>query len=204
MLKTEKLELLQQKVCSCTKCPDLVASRTQTVFGEGNPNTRLVFLGEGPGKNEDQQGRPFVGKAGQLLDNIIQACGWKREDVFILNVVKCRPEHNRVPTPAEAANCRPFLDLQLKIIRPEIIVCLGATAAQNLLSTNISVTRLRGSWYDYINGDMKARVRVTLHPAYLLRNPKAKPDCWQDMQAVIEELKRGKEDESEKCVAING
>lgn len=188
MQKIQMLQMLNEKVCNCTKCPDLVASRSRTVFGEGNHDTRVVFCGEGPGKTEDQEGRPFVGKAGQLLDGIIKSCGWKREDVYLLNAVKCRPEYNRTPWPQEAANCRPFLNLQLKIIRPDIIVCLGATAAQNLLGVTDGVNKLRNSWYNYTNGPVKAKVRVTFHPAYLLRNPDDKPKVWDDMKAVLAEL----------------
>lgn len=183
------LALLNEKVCKCEKCPELVSSRRQTVFGEGSPNTRIVFMGEAPGRTEDREGRPFCGDSGRLLDNIIKACGWGREDVFILNTVKCHPEHNRAPSKEEAANCRPFLDLQLKVIRPEVIVCLGGVAAQNLLQTDLSVNNLRNSWYSYTNGDFTAKVRVTFHPAYLIRNPKDKDKAWEDMQAVIEELR---------------
>jgi uracil-DNA glycosylase len=186
MQKSEMLTLLDQKVCACTKCPDLVASRKQTVFGEGNPDATVVFMGEAPGRTEDEEGRPFCGQAGKLLDNIIKSCGWERQDVYILNTVKCHPEHNRVPSPEEATNCRGFLDLQLKVINPKIIVCLGATAAQSLLNINQPVSKLRNSWYHYL----KAKVRVTFHPAYLLRNPKEKTKTWEDMQAVLDELKK--------------
>jgi DNA polymerase len=185
MKKSEALQMIQEKVCNCTKCPDLVASRRQTVFGSGNPGARLVFLGEAPGRTEDEEGIPFVGAAGKLLNIMLENYEMKREDVYILNVVKCHPEHNRVPSPEEAANCRPFLDLQLKVIKPKVIVCLGATAARNLLNTKDSVNNLRGSWYNY----NEARVRVTFHPAYLLRNRAEKGKAWEDMKAVMEELK---------------
>lgn len=187
MEKSEMLTLLKERVCQCEKCPDLVASRRQTVFGEGNPNSPIVFCGEAPGKNEDEQGRPFVGRAGELLNIIIEKCGWKREDVY----VKCHPDHNRVPTDEESANCRPFLDLQLKVINPKVIVCLGATAAQNLLKTKEAVSKLRNAWYNYNTGTVNAKVRVTFHPAYLLRNPAEKTKVWDDMQAVLAELKNG-------------
>lgn len=188
MTKTEMLTLLGNKVRLCEKCPDLVASRRQPVFGEGSSNTRIVFMGEAPGRTEDKEGRPFCGESGRLLDNIIKACGWRREDVYILNTVKCHPDWNRTPTQEEACNCRPFLDLQLKIIRPEIIVCLGAVAAQNLLGTTESVNQLRNRWHEYSHPPVQAKVRVTFHPAYILRNPADKSKVWEDMKAVLGEL----------------
>lgn len=184
MNKAKRLQLLNEKVCNCTKCPDLVSSRTRTVFGEGNPNSRIVFCGEAPGRTEDELGRPFVGRAGELLNILLNNCGLNREDVYILNIVKCRPEYNRVPTPQESKNCRPFLDLQLKTISPKIIVCLGATAAQNLLGVKTAVNNLRGNWFDYNN----SKVRVTFHPAYLLRNPSEKAKAWDDFQVIKGEL----------------
>lgn len=189
MQKQEMLRLIQEKVTVCTKCPDLVNSRRQTVFGEGNPNADIVFCGEAPGKTEDETGRPFVGRAGELLDILIQNCGWQRQDVFILNICKCRPEYNRTPTKEEADNCRPFLDLQLKVINPKIIVCLGATAAQNLLKTTDSVNKLRGLWYNYVNSHVNAKVRVTFHPAYLLRNPADKEKAWDDFREILNQWK---------------
>lgn len=180
MNKKDMLELLQEKVCRCEKCPDLVASRRQTVFGEGNPDAKLVLVGEAPGKTEDETGRPFVGKSGELLNIMLGNIGLKREDVFILNTVKCRPEHNRAPLPEEAANCRPFLDLQLKVINPKIIVCLGAVAAKNLLNTQNSLNKMRGTWYNHAN----YKVRVTFHPAYLLRSPSEKSKAWEDFEAI--------------------
>lgn len=202
MTKLQMLKMLKDKVCQCTKCPELVASRKQIVFDNidyensdlnsqlakgGNPNADLVFLGEAPGRTEDEIGKPFVGKAGQLLDVLISNIGLRREDVYILNVVKCHPDNNRAPYPEEAANCRPFLDLQLKVIHPRIIVCLGGVAAQNLLNTKDGVNRLRGSWYNYAN----AKVRVTFHPAYLLRNPKEKQQAWADFGVIAEEYRNG-------------
>lgn len=182
MNRRQMLDMLQEKVCACSKCPDLTASRTQHVFGTGNPDAKIVFLGEAPGKTEDETGVPFVGKAGEVLNVLLTNCGLKREDVYILNTVKCRPERNRVPYPEERANCRSFLDLQLKVIGPRVIVCLGATAAQSLLNTKESVNNLRGSWYNYAT----AKVRVTFHPAYLLRNPSDKKRAWEDFQVIAE------------------
>lgn len=192
MQNSEKLAVLQEKVCECTKCPDLVANRTQTVFGVGNPDADIVFCGEGPGKDEDTQGVPFVGRAGKLLTNILNATGLEREDVYILNIVKCRPPGNRNPTPEEAENCRPFLDLQLKVINPKYIVCLGAVASQNLLGVETPIGAMRGNWFDYQMPPVNAKVLCTWHPAYLLRNSEAKKDTWNDLQLLIKEI--GKED----------
>jgi DNA polymerase len=154
------------------------------VFGVGNPNARLCFLGEAPGADEDRQGEPFVGRAGQLLNKIIEACRMKREDVYICNILKCRPPGNRNPLPAEAANCRGFLDRQLELLAPEFICCLGAVAAQNLLATQQTIGKLRGSVHSY----RSAKVVCTYHPAYLLRNPSAKKDAWEDMQLLMREM----------------
>lgn len=180
------LEMVQEKIRQCTKCPELVQNRINTVPGEGNTNAKLVFIGEAPGATENQTGRPFVGKAGQLLDVLLENCGIKRDEVFILNTICCKPEHNRIPYHDEMANCRPFLDLRLKVIDPRIIVCLGATAAKSLLGETNSVNNLRNEWYNYGN----ARVRVTFHPSYLLRNPADKKKAWDDFQ-VIKEAYRG-------------
>jgi uracil-DNA glycosylase family 4 len=144
MEKRRMLELLAEKVSGCTKCQELTYCRRQTVFGEGSPDARIVFIGEAPGETEDETGRPFVGKAGQLLTNIITAMGFRRDDVFIMNIIKCRPPNNRTPEPQEASNCRPYLDLQLKIINPDYIVCLGNVAAQNLLGIDTPITYLPG------------------------------------------------------------
>jgi DNA polymerase len=180
----DELELIRRDVAACMRCRELCSSRTQTVFGVGNPQARLCFLGEAPGADEDRQGEPFVGRAGQLLNRIIEACTMKREDVYILNILKCRPPGNRAPMPDEAANCREFLDRQLAIIRPEFICCLGAVAAQNLLETTTSISRLRKRFFDYKG----SRVMCTYHPAYLLRNPAAKKDTWEDMQMLMREM----------------
>lgn len=178
------LEILKGEVCACTKCPELATTRTQTVFGVGNPRARLCFLGEAPGADEDRLGEPFVGRAGQLLNKIIEACRLKREDVYILNVIKCRPPGNRNPTPEEATNCRPYLNRQLELIQPEFICCLGSVATQNLLATTESMGRMRGRVHTY----QSIKVVCTYHPAYLLRNPAAKKDTWEDMKLLMREM----------------
>ncbi|MGD9721828.1 MAG: uracil-DNA glycosylase family protein [Pirellulales bacterium] len=177
----DSLAVIQQEVAACRLCDELANSRTQTVFGVGNPHARLCFLGEAPGADEDRQGEPFVGRAGQLLTKIIEACTFKRSDVYILNVLKCRPPSNRTPLPHEVANCRGFLDRQLALIKPEFLCCLGAVAAQTLLQTDTPIGRMRGKMLDYRG----IRVVCTYHPAYLLRNPAAKKDCWDDMKLLL-------------------
>jgi uracil-DNA glycosylase len=178
------LEVLREEVVGCTRCAELACTRKQTVFGVGNPQARLCFMGEAPGADEDRLGEPFVGRAGQLLDKIIAACKLKREEVYICNVLKCRPPGNRNPLPEEAANCRRFLDRQLELIQPEFICCLGAVAAQNLLGTPLSIGKLRGKVHTYRG----AKVVCTYHPAYLLRNPAAKKDAWEDMKFLMREM----------------
>jgi DNA polymerase len=178
------LEVLAQEVAACTLCDELASTRTQTVFGVGDPRARLCFMGEAPGADEDQQGEPFVGRAGKLLNKIIEACGLRREDVYILNTLKCRPPGNRIPTPTESQNCRPFLNRQLELIEPEFICCLGAVAAQNLLETTVPIGKLRGSVHAYRG----IKVVCTYHPAYLLRNPAAKKPTWEDMQMLLGEM----------------
>jgi DNA polymerase len=177
----DSLEDLQAAVAACAKCAELARTRTQTVFGVGNPHARLVFLGEAPGADEDRQGEPFVGRAGQLLNKIIEACTLRREDVYIMNILKCRPPGNRTPLPTEAGNCRSFLDRQLALIQPEFICCLGACAATNLLGATSSIGKLRGRVLEYRG----AKVVCTYHPAYLLRNPSAKRETWEDMQLLM-------------------
>ncbi len=176
--QTEGLLQLAEIVCVCDRCPELAERRTQTVFGVGHPNARIMFIGEAPGADEDRQGEPFVGAAGQLLDRIIDACELKREDIYICNVLRCRPPGNRNPLPQEAANCREYLDGQIRIVNPEFIVCWGTVAAQNLLNETRPVGKLRGQFLNH--GD--ARVLCTYHPSYLLRNPSAKKQVWEDMQ----------------------
>jgi DNA polymerase len=178
------LEVLQHEVAGCALCTELAATRTQTVFGVGNPQARLCFLGEAPGADEDRRGEPFVGRAGQLLDKMIVACHMQREDVYILNILKCRPPGNRNPLPDEAQNCRRFLDRQLELISPEFICCLGAVAAQNLLNTTESIGRMRGKVLAYRG----AKVVCTYHPAYLLRNPSAKTYAWDDLKFLMREM----------------
>lgn len=175
------LEVLQRLVAACTRCDELARTRTQTVFGAGNPHAELCFMGEAPGADEDRTGMPFVGRAGQLLTDIIHACKLKREDVYILNTIKCRPPGNHNPMPHEAANCRGFLERQLELIRPQYICCLGAVAAHNLLQTQTTIGRLRGKFHT-VNG---IKVVCTYHPAYLLRNPSAKRCTWEDMKMLM-------------------
>ena len=188
---------MQNKVAVCSRCPDLCEGRKNTVFGEGNPNADVVFIGEGPGKDEDASGRPFVGAAGQFLDKIIKACGWRREDVYIMNVVRCRPPGNRVPTDEEAANCSQFLKLQLRIIQPKVIVCLGATACKHILGFEARMGSYRGEWFEYKDGPLTAKVRCTYHPSYILhiedaaRKKEEKDKIWEDMKSVIGELALG-------------
>lgn len=178
------LATLAAEVAACTLCDELAEKRTQTVFGVGNPRARLCFLGEAPGADEDRQGEPFVGRSGQLLTKIIEACQMRREDVYILNTLKCRPPGNRNPTPAESQQCRPFLNRQLELIQPDFICCLGAVAAQNLLETSEPIGSLRGRLHDYRG----IQVVCTYHPAYLLRNPAAKPQVWDDMKFLMREM----------------
>ncbi len=178
------LDLICGQVKGCERCRELATTRTQTVFGVGDPNSRLCFMGEAPGADEDRQGEPFVGRAGQLLNKIIEACGLRRQDVYILNTLKCRPPGNRNPLPDEVANCREFLNRQLDVIQPEYICCLGLVAAQALLGTDSSMGKLRKRFFDYRG----SRVLCTYHPAYLLRNPSAKKDVWEDMQLLLKEM----------------
>ena len=176
------LAVLRDEVAACTRCDELAGTRTQTVFGVGNPNARLCFLGEAPGADEDRLGEPFVGRAGKLLTKIIEACTLRREEIYILNVLKCRPPSNRNPSPTEAANCRGFLDRQLELIEPEFLCCLGSVAAQTLLETTESIGSLRGRFHEY----QGIQVVCTYHPAYLLRNPPAKKQVWEDMKMLMQ------------------
>lgn len=177
------LKELEEEFHQCTRCP-LSATRTQVVFGSGNPKARLMFVGEAPGIDEDKQGLPFVGAAGQLLTKIIQAMKLKREDVYIANCLKCRPPQNRSPLPTEILTCRPILDRQISIVRPEIICALGKFAAQTLLHTEDPISRLRGRFFERDG----VRIMPTFHPAYLLRNPSDKKLVWEDMQKIMKEL----------------
>ncbi len=186
--RRQALTLLAAEVKKCTKCAALCSTRTQTVFGDGGPGVELCFIGEAPGADEDAQGLPFVGAAGQLLNKIIQACGLKREEVYICNIIKCRPPANRTPLPNEAANCRDFLERQLQLVQPKYICALGGCAATNLLGTTLSLGKLRGKLHDYHG----IPVLVTYHPAYLLphRNPGAKKDVWEDMKFLLTAMGR--------------
>ena len=179
-----ELTVLNDAVKACTQCEELCANRTQTVFGVGNVAPRLAFLGEGPGADEDRLGEPFVGAAGQLLNKIIGAMKLSREEVYILNTVKCRPPGNRNPSETELSNCFGYAVRQLEILQPEFIVCLGSVAARTLLKTQKSIGRMRGQFYDYRD----SRVVVTYHPAYLLRTPSAKVQVWEDMKMVMAEM----------------
>jgi uracil-DNA glycosylase family 4 len=182
--RRQLLEELNDQVRGCKLCALLAKTRMQTVFGVGNPLARVVFFGEAPGADEDRQGEPFVGRAGQLLTKIIEACTWKRDDVYILNVLKCRPPDNRNPDPEETANCRPFFERQLEILRPKYIVCVGTVPGQALLETTESVGKLRGRFHRYRD----SKVLVTYHPSYLLRNPSAKKYVWDDMQILLKDM----------------
>jgi uracil-DNA glycosylase len=182
--RQQLLDDLNAKVRGCTLCRELACTRTQTVFGVGHAKPRVVFFGEAPGADEDRQGEPFVGRAGQLLTKIIEACGWARSDVYIMNVLKCRPPDNRNPLPQETDNCRQYFERQFEILRPEYIVCAGTIPAQALLETDISVGKLRGRFHKYRN----STVLVTYHPSYLLRNPSAKKYVWDDMQMLLKEM----------------
>jgi uracil-DNA glycosylase len=175
------LAILRDEVAACTRCSELAAGRTQTVFGVGPAAARLCLFGEAPGADEDASGIPFVGRAGQLLTKIIEACTLTRDEVYILNVLKCRPPGNRQPSPDEVANCRGYFERQLAIIQPEFICCLGTSAAQALLQTTEPIGKLRRRWFDYGS----ARVICTYHPSYLLRNPAAKRDVWDDMKVLM-------------------
>ena len=179
------LESIRTEIGDCQRCK-LAPKRTNIVFGSGNPSAELVFVGEAPGYDEDQQGLPFVGRAGQLLTKIIESINLKREDVYICNVLKCRPPENRNPEPDEVASCNPFLKKQLATIRPKIVCCLGTFAAQTVIQTASSISRLRGQFFD-IDG---MRVIATFHPAYLLRSPDKKREVWEDMKQIRAELFR--------------
>jgi uracil-DNA glycosylase len=181
-----RLDVLSDSIKGCTKCA-LHAGRTQTVFARGSGASGLCFVGEGPGADEDQQGFPFVGKAGQLLDKMIGAMGFSRDEVYVCNIVKCRPPNNRKPEPEEMTTCMPYLVEQLAILQPQVIVALGATAVQGLFGTNEGITRLRGRWKLYQG---QVPVMPTFHPAFLLRDPERKKEVWDDLQAVLRQMGR--------------
>ncbi|HEX5606138.1 MAG TPA: uracil-DNA glycosylase [Candidatus Binatia bacterium] len=185
-LVASTLEELRAAIGDCRRCK-LCSGRTHLVFGVGNPRAELMFVGEGPGRDEDLQGEPFVGRAGQLLTDIItKGIGLRREDVYIANVVKCRPPDNRNPEPDEVAACEPFLKKQIELISPAIIVALGKFAVQTLLQSKMPITKLRGTWHSY----QGIKLMPTFHPAYLLRNPADKKLVWEDIKKVIQEMRR--------------
>jgi DNA polymerase len=177
------LDAIRRELGDCQRCK-LCSTRKNIVFGSGNPRAELVFVGEGPGENEDLQGVPFVGAAGELLTKMIEAMGFRRDEVYICNVVKCRPPGNRNPEPDEIASCEPFLRAQLAAIRPKVVVALGKFAAQTLLRDSTPITRLRGNWRTYEG----IQLMPTFHPAYLLRSPAEKRKAWEDLQAVMKVL----------------
>ena len=190
------LQLIREDLGDCTRCKLHQLGRKQIVFGVGNPSAELMFVGEGPGADEDAQGEPFVGRAGQLLNNMIKAMGLGREDVYIANVVKCRPPGNRTPERDECDTCSPFLMRQIAVIQPKVIVALGAVAAKNLLAINAPMAELRGRFYDFMPAGARssnqlwqgAKLAVTYHPAFLLRDPRQKGEAWKDLQMVMRYL----------------
>jgi uracil-DNA glycosylase len=186
--RRRELTVLAERVSTCPRCPELAATRTQTVFGVGPIDPELCLIGEAPGADEDRLGEPFVGAAGQLLNRILSACGFKREEVYICNMLKCRPPGNRTPKPEEAANCREYLDRQLDLVRPKFICCLGGTAAQHLLGTAAPLGKLRGRFHAYKG----IPVLCTYHPAFLLphRQPAKKKDVWEDMKLLLARMGR--------------
>ena len=197
MDRESRLQVIRDEIGpSCQRCKLAKLGREQIVFGTGDPHAELMFIGEGPGADEDEQGLPFVGRAGQLLNNMIAAMGLKREQVYIANIVKCRPPGNRTPERDECETCSPFLMRQINVVRPKIIVALGATAAKNLLGMNDSMASLRGHLYDYspphtpsdAGEPFTCKLAVTYHPAFLLRDPRQKKETWKDLQMVMRYL----------------
>ncbi len=179
-IEGDTLKLIRETIGDCTRCK-LHKGRTNIVFGVGSMKAQLVFVGEGPGRDEDIKGEPFVGRAGKLLTQMIEAMGLRRQDVYICNVVKCRPPENRLPEKDEITTCSPFLFRQIDVIRPKVICCLGSCASQTLLQTTQGISRFRGEWFDFRGSKLIA----TYHPAYLLRNPNAKGEVWKDLQKVM-------------------
>jgi uracil-DNA glycosylase len=180
----QALKLIREDIGDCTRCRLHKQGRKQIVFGVGNPTADLMFIGEAPGADEDLQGEPFVGRAGQLLNNMIKAMGLEREQAYIANIIKCRPPGNRTPERDECETCSPFLMRQIEVIKPKAIVALGAVAAKTLLAINAPMTELRGRWYDFRG----TKLAVTYHPAFLLRDPRQKKEAWKDLQMVMKEL----------------
>ena len=190
------LKIIREDLGDCTRCPLHKQGRKQIVFGVGNPEAELMFVGEGPGADEDEQGEPFVGRAGQLLNNMIKAMGITREQVYIANIVKCRPPGNRTPEREECETCSPFLMRQIAVVKPKVLVALGATAAKTLLAMNSSMAQLRGRFYDFKPAGARSndpdwdgcKLAVTYHPAFLLRDPRQKGEAWKDLQMVMKAL----------------
>ncbi len=183
---TTELAAVEARAKVCVKCGELARCRNSVVFGVGSPRAEIMFVGEAPGHDEDLQGIPFVGRAGDLLTKIIVAMGCKREEVYIANVLKCRPPQNRTPLPEEVTNCLPYLLSQIEFIQPKVIVALGATAVRALLDVHLGITKMRGHWYTFRG----IPIMPTFHPAYLLRNPPAKKEVWEDMKSVLQKLGR--------------
>jgi uracil-DNA glycosylase family 4 len=196
----QALRIIREDLGDCTRCVLHKQGRKQIVFGVGDPKAELMFVGEGPGADEDEKGEPFIGRAGQLLNNMIKAMGIQREQVYIANIVKCRPPGNRQPERDECATCSPFLMRQIAVVKPKVIVALGATAAKTLLAMNSSMIQLRGRFYDFkptgLSTDLRSdasawtgcKLAVTYHPAFLLRDPRQKGEAWKDLQMVMKEL----------------
>jgi DNA polymerase len=188
------LKIIREDLGDCTRCALHKQGRKQIVFGVGNPNAELLFVGEGPGADEDEQGEPFVGRSGQLLTNMIRAMGLSREQVYIANIVKCRPPGNRAPEREESETCSPFLMRQIAAIKPKVVVALGAVAAKTLLAMSASMVQLRGRFYDFKPAGVRdpdwdgCKLAVTYHPAFLLRDPRQKGEAWKDLQMVMREL----------------
>jgi uracil-DNA glycosylase family 4 len=180
----QALRSIREDIGDCTRCKLHLQGRKQIVFGIGDPNADLMFIGEAPGADEDTQGEPFVGRSGQLLTNMIKAMGLEREDVYIANIIKCRPPGNRAPERDECETCSPFLMRQIEAIKPKVIVALGAVAAKTLLAISASMMELRGRWFDFRG----TKLAVTYHPAFLLRDPRQKKETWKDLQMVMKEL----------------
>lgn len=185
LTKSEAIQILNEKISNCQKCKELYSFRQEneykTVPGIGNINSKIMIIGEAPGQNEAKEGKPFVGRAGNLLTNILKSCGIEREEIYIANMIKCRPPSNRNPSEEEIDNCRGYLDLQLKVIKPEWIVCLGKIAGQNMTNIFEPMSSLRGRIFEY----NKIKMIVTWHPAYILRNPSKKSEVWEDFQPIL-------------------
>lgn len=185
-MDSESIDKLNENICNCKKC-HLEKTRTNFVFGVGNPNSDVVIVGEAPGRDEDLQGKPFVGRAGQLLTDILKAINFTREDVYICNILKCRPPENRNPLPEEIVKCEPYLMKQLELIKPRLILCVGTFAGQTLLKSKEPLGKMRGRFFDFNIGEIKAKLLVTYHPAALLRNPHWKKPTWEDVKLFRQE-----------------